>query len=48
MRDMVHDALRLRRIDEGALDTTHLLAIIDEHVATSDEILGACGVEDGA
>ena len=47
-RYVIHDALCLRRVNEGTLDASHLLAVVDKHVATPDEILGTLGVEDGA
>ena len=42
----VIDALHLRRVDEGTLHTYGLCTVEEEHVTTTNELLGACAVED--
>ena len=46
--DVVVDALDFGGVDEGALDADEVAALVDEHVAAADEVVGAGAVEDGA
>ena len=45
---MLDDELRLGRVHEGTLHAYHILALIEEHIPATDQLVGSWRIEHGA